>query len=151
MFVRPRRKLVHSEADLWNALAPELVTYLMSFLTLGIFWNGQQVQLQHLERSDRKLTWLQLWFLFAVTLMPFSTRLLAEVILYRPALLVQHRRALGAAPAHQQPDAGEQDVGPVKQPSSAAALCFLDTRISIAFIVVVQLNYVIASGFRRAR
>jgi uncharacterized membrane protein len=35
-----------TEQDLWNAmltLGPRLVTYLVSFLTLGIFWNAQQV------------------------------------------------------------------------------------------------------------
>ena len=35
---------IHSEQDLLAALlalAPRLVTYLMSFLTLGIFWLGQ--------------------------------------------------------------------------------------------------------------
>ncbi len=34
-------------------LAPRLVVYLMSFLTLGIFWVGQQMQLSHFARSDR--------------------------------------------------------------------------------------------------
>src|SRR5713226_10267893 len=36
-----------SEATVWNALVPlgpHLLTYLMSFLTLGIFWAGQQTQ-----------------------------------------------------------------------------------------------------------
>jgi hypothetical protein len=58
-----------------------VITYLMSFLTLGIFWNEQQAQLNHLERSDRHLTWIHMAFLFAVSLMPFSTRLLAEFML----------------------------------------------------------------------
>src|SRR5208283_315968 len=77
----PAKELIHSEADLWQALAglaPQLVVYLMSFITLGIFWVGQQTQLNHLARSDRHLTWIHLAFLFAVTLLPFSTRLLAD-------------------------------------------------------------------------
>jgi uncharacterized membrane protein len=48
---------------------------------------GQQTQLNHLARSDRELTWIHLAFLFAVTLMPFSTRLLNEFLSYRTALL----------------------------------------------------------------
>ena len=39
---------VHSERDLWLAiiaLLPRVLMYLMSFLTLGIFWIGQQTQL----------------------------------------------------------------------------------------------------------
>ena len=40
----PAHEAIHSEHDLLAALlalAPRLVTYLMSFLTLGIFWLGQ--------------------------------------------------------------------------------------------------------------
>src|SRR5260370_1981896 len=75
----------------WGALvslAPQIVMYLMSFITLGIFWVGQQTQLNHLSRSHRSLSWTHLAFLFAVTIMPFSTRLLAEYAGYRTALLV---------------------------------------------------------------
>jgi len=41
----PARELINSESALRNALAalaPELLVYLMSFQTLGIFWVGQQ-------------------------------------------------------------------------------------------------------------
>jgi uncharacterized membrane protein len=86
-------KLPHatSDAALWGALltlVPRFVTYGLSFLTLGIFWNGQQTQLLYLERADRHLTWIHLAFLAAVALMPFSTSLLAEYIGLRLALLV---------------------------------------------------------------
>jgi uncharacterized membrane protein len=57
----------------------------MSFLTLGIFWVGQQAQLSTFTRSDRALTWIHLTFLLTVTLMPFSTGLLAEDTTYRLA------------------------------------------------------------------
>src|SRR6266571_9546966 len=72
---------INTEQDLWGALvqlAPRLLTYFMSFLTLGIFWVGQQTQLNHFTRSDRNLAWIHLGFLLAVSLMPFSTGLLAE-------------------------------------------------------------------------
>src|SRR5579862_7478172 len=87
----PAVDAIHSERDLWHALAaaaPQIVMYMMTFLTLGIFWIGQQTQLNHLSRSHRALTWLHIAFLFAVTLMPFSTRLLAEFAPYRAALVV---------------------------------------------------------------
>jgi Endosomal/lysosomal potassium channel TMEM175 len=87
----PAAEAVHSERDLWRALltlSPQLVMYMMSFLTLGIFWIGQQTQLNHLARSTRGLAWMHLLFLFAVTLTPFSTRLLAEHTAYRSALLL---------------------------------------------------------------
>src|SRR5215216_1921823 len=57
---------IHAEYDLWRALvalAPRLVPYLLSFMTLGIFWVGQQTQLNHFARSDRTLTWIHIGFL----------------------------------------------------------------------------------------
>ena len=86
----PAMEVIHSERDLSAALLavlPQLVMYTMSFMTLGIFWVGQQTQLNHLERSDRHLTWINIAFLFAVTLMPFSTKLLALFYTYRLALV----------------------------------------------------------------
>ena len=69
-------------------LTPQLGIYLMSFLTLDIFWVGQQTQLRHLARSDRNLAWIHLIFLFAISLMPFSTSLMAAFIAFPTALLV---------------------------------------------------------------
>ena len=44
----PAIEAIHSEAGIRMALAnlaPRLLVYIMSFLTLGIFWIGQQTQL----------------------------------------------------------------------------------------------------------
>jgi uncharacterized membrane protein len=81
----PAHELIHSEQDFLHALLalfPQFDTYLMSFLTLTIFWNGQQAQLDLFARTNRHLTWIHMSFLFAVSIMPFSTRLLAEFINY---------------------------------------------------------------------
>jgi uncharacterized membrane protein len=163
---------VHSERDLWRALlaiAPEIVMYLMTFLTLGIFWVGQQTLLNHLSRSDRALTWLHLTFLFGVTLMPFSTRLLAEFAAYRTALVVYWLNIvlLGATlylswGCAVRAALTKQDVSPEVVAAICrrivsgqslyafgALLCLFSTYWSIAFIVVVQLNYAIAPRFPR--
>jgi uncharacterized membrane protein len=163
---------IHSERDLWRALAacaPQIVMYLMTFLTLGIFWIGQQTQLNHLSSSGRGLTWLHLAFLFAVTLMPFSTRLLAEFAAYRAALVVYWANIAllggtlyltwGSAVRN---GLVKNDVTPetiaaicrriiIGQSFYAfgALLCLFNTYWSIAFIVVVQLNYAIAPRFSR--
>src|ERR1700753_119442 len=87
----PAAAAVHSDRDLWAAivaLGPRLLMYAMSFLTLGIFWVGQQTQLNHLARSEGGLSWIHLVFLSFVTLTPFSTTLLAEFLEYRAALLL---------------------------------------------------------------
>jgi uncharacterized membrane protein len=78
----------HVVWDVLRGLAPHVLTYLMSFLTLGIFWVGQQTQLSHFSRSNRDLTWIHLVFLLGVMLMPFSTTLLADYITYRLAVVV---------------------------------------------------------------
>jgi uncharacterized membrane protein len=90
-FHTPEPTDIHSEADLLRALAtsaPRLLPWLLSLLTLGIFWLGQQTQLSQLERSNRDLTWLHFVFLAVVTVLPFSARLLADFLEYRTAFLV---------------------------------------------------------------
>jgi len=163
----PGKEAAHSEQDLWRmlcAIGPQLLAYLMSFLTLGIFWNGQQVQLNLFDRGDQRLTWIHLAFLFAVTLMPFSTRLLAEFIALRTALvwywlnvlllglvlLGSWRYASRAGLLRQDLPAGTSQAV-VRRIAIAqalyalgAALCLFDNYASIGFIMLVQLNYAIA-------
>src|SRR5215471_17512362 len=78
----------HVVWDVLHGLAPNLLTYFMSFLTLGIFWVGQQTQLNHFKQSDRHLTWIHFAYLLVVTLMPFSTSLLSAYITSRLALVI---------------------------------------------------------------
>src|SRR5580658_163864 len=76
----PAAAQVHGERELLAALCvlgPQWLAYFMSFLTLGILWAGQQTQLNHLAEGTRDLTWIHLGFLFTITLLPLSTRLLA--------------------------------------------------------------------------
>ncbi len=163
----PAAEAIHSERDLLHALAPlapRLLVYLMSFMTLGIFWVGQQVQLSHLARSTRDLTWTHLIFLVAVTLMPFSTALMAAFIGFRVALLVYWLNILllGAllfaswrcaiASAVLNPGLAPGTIIAVQRRIViaqalyvvGALLCVFNTYCSIGFIVLVQLNYVIA-------
>ncbi len=163
----PARELIHSNADLMHTLvgmSPEFFTYFVSFLTLGIFWNGQQAQLNFVEASDRNFTWIHLAFLLGISTLPFSTRLLSEFILYRGALLFYwlnilylgavlyvswryavRRKLLSTDATHELSCAVERRILIAQALYAAsAALCFFDTRISIAFILLFQLNYVFA-------
>jgi uncharacterized membrane protein len=158
---------IHTDADLWNALVllgPRLVTYLLSFLTLGIFWSGQQTQLNQFERADRHLSWIYIGFLAAVALMPFSTSLLAEFITFRLALIgywaniaVIGLILFGALEYSVRHDFLRRDLPPglvhvlrrrilVAQTLYAigALLAVFGTTWSILFIVIVQLNFAIA-------
>ena len=90
-FRAPEPADIHSEAELLSALlasAHRLMPWLLSLLTLGIFWVAQQTQLSQLARSNRDLTWLHLVFLGIITVLPFTTRLLADFFTYRSAFLI---------------------------------------------------------------
>jgi uncharacterized membrane protein len=87
--VRVPVDFIANERELWNgllALGPRFLVYFMSFLTLGIFWNAQQVQLSCFARGDRHLTWIQIAFLATVAVTPFSTGLVENFIHLRIAL-----------------------------------------------------------------
>ena len=87
----PEAGEIHTEAELLHALvalAPRWLTWGLSVMTLGIFWVGQQAQLNQLERADRDFTWLSYLFLAAITALPFSTRVLADFFEFRTAILL---------------------------------------------------------------
>jgi uncharacterized membrane protein len=163
----PTAAQVHSEGELLAALCalgPQWVAYLMSFLTLGIFWAGQQTQLNHIGEGTRDLTWIHLGFLFAVTLLPLSTRLLAEFITYRSALLLYwfNILILGAMLYWSWTHATHANLVKNDTPNEVrtsickriltaqslyavgAALCVINTWVGIGAIVLVQLNYALA-------
>lgn len=163
----PAAEHIHSERELLLALCalgPQWLTYGMSFVTLGIFWAGQQTQLNQIKEGSRDLTWIHLVFLFAITMMPLSTRLLAEFITYRTALGVYWLNIFvpGAmlfwswsfATRHDlvKDDIPEDVKGSICRRiviaqalyACGAALCFLSNWVSLGVIVLVQLNYAIA-------
>jgi uncharacterized membrane protein len=165
----PSAAQVHSERELLaalGALGPQWVAYGMSFLTLGIFWAGQQTQLNYIREGSRDLTWIHLGFLFSITFMPLSTRLLAEFITYRVALGIYWLNIFvpGAmlywswahATGHNliKPETPDEVRGSICRRiliaqslyAAGAALCFIHTWVSLAVIVLVQLNYAIAPG-----
>jgi uncharacterized membrane protein len=169
----PVPSAIHTNRDLEIALlglVPELTTSLLSFMTLGIFWLGHQTQLHFLARSDRHLTWIHLGFLFAVTLSPFSTKLLYDFVEYRVALVIYWANifALGAIlyggwgyavragllKADTAPDIPAAVCRRIVVAQAlyavGAALCVINTYWSIGFILLVQINYVLALKSRWA-
>lgn len=168
----PSAEHIHSERELLAALAalgPQWIAYGMSFITLGIFWAGQQTQLNHVGEGTRDLTWIHLGFLFAITFMPLSTRLLAEFITYRSALLIywanilvpgamlywswmyatRHRLVKKDTPDEVSHSICRRILIAQSWYAAGAALCVINTYVSIGLIVLVQLNYAIAPRLRR--
>jgi len=139
----PAAEAIHSEHDLWRALvtlAPRLLMYMMSFMTLGIFWVGQQTQLNHLRRSNRSLTWIHLAFLF----MYWLTIFLLGATLYWSWVCALGSGLVKDDMPPQISDAIKRRIV-VGQSLYAfgALLCVFSPYWSIGFIVLVQLNYVI--------
>jgi uncharacterized membrane protein len=53
-------------------LAPNLLSYALTFVILGVLWVGHHNQYFYIRRADRVLLWINIFFLMAVSLLPFS-------------------------------------------------------------------------------
>jgi uncharacterized membrane protein len=160
----PAHEAIHSERDLLvaiAALAPRFLTYALSFLTLTIFWFGQQAQHGLIAKSDRRLATLNLCFLAFIALLPFSTDLLADFLEFRTAVLVYwlNLLMLGAtlfASWRYAERSGFVDDGVDPETTRTvylrivkaqilwavgAALCLVSPLLSVGFILVAQLVY----------
>ncbi len=91
-----------TDARLWGALFaiwPRLLTWLLSFWVLTIFWIGDVRALASFNAVNRFLLRLSLWRLALVSLLPFSTALMGEHGDHAPAaaLYAGHLCLLAAA------------------------------------------------------
>jgi uncharacterized membrane protein len=65
----------------WDALQPlipVLLTYMLSFVLLGIYWNNHHHMLQAAERVTGGVLWANLHLLFWLSLVPFVTGWMGE-------------------------------------------------------------------------
>ena len=172
----PITEAIKTEHDLFNAfctLTPKFLSYFLSFMTLGIFWTGHSAQYIYIEKSDRHLNWLSLFFLLFVSILPFTTAFLSEYITFKLAVGVYWLNifALGAmlyihwgyASAHgfiNLPNIEKASVSKainrrivIAQSlyAAGALLCFINNYVSVGVIIVIQLNYAVAFGFRKKR
>jgi uncharacterized membrane protein len=161
----PADQLVNSEGQIWQRLAlmaPKFLTYLLGFMTLGIFWVGHTTQLTHLARTDRHSTWLNILFLMLVSLLPFTTAFLNEHIEYRSALLVYWLNIMLCGVVlyvhwhycvrHKLIEESEESAIVVKTLyrrivfaqllyAAGGLLCLFNNYLSIGAILAVQFNY----------
>jgi uncharacterized membrane protein len=78
-----------TELTLWHNLVlmwPNLMAFALSFVMLGIYWAAQRSQHHHLHRVDTRFQWINMHFLMFVSLVPFSTRILADFPMNQLAL-----------------------------------------------------------------
>jgi uncharacterized membrane protein len=72
-----------SSLDLWKALSKEYISflsYVLSFLIAGVWWNAHHRNFEHIRSSDSTLRWLNLIFLLWIALLPFFTKILDNYI-----------------------------------------------------------------------
>jgi len=59
-------------------LLPVFITYVLSFVYLGIYWNNHHHMLHATTRVDGKILWANLHLLFWLSLLPFVTGWMGE-------------------------------------------------------------------------
>jgi uncharacterized membrane protein len=57
---------------------PELLTYVLSFVYLGIYWNNHHHMLHAADRINGKILWANMHLLFWLSLIPFVTGWMGE-------------------------------------------------------------------------
>ena len=160
---------IKTEGDLFNSLCvlmPKFLSYFLSFMTMGIFWTGQTTQFDYIEKYDRNLNWISLFFLLFVTLLPFSTSFLSVHIGFKVALALywlnifllglllfihwnyasKHGYTTLQGEEKKAMDSAIRKRIIIAQSLYAfgALLCFINIYLSIGFIIAVQLNYAFA-------
>lgn len=153
-----------SDAEMWTALkamGPGFLSFFLSFLTLGIFWIGHSTQFHFISQTDRKMSWISIFFLMFVSLLPFTSDVLSHHIenKFSIALYWLNILVMGLMLYINWTYAGRKGLlsgEGLKEASHAikrriiiaqslyglgALLCFINTYLSLFFIVAVQLNY----------
>jgi uncharacterized membrane protein len=59
-------------------VAPIFLSYVLSFVNLGIYWNNHHHLLQAISRVDGRVLWANLHLLFWLSLIPFTTAWMGE-------------------------------------------------------------------------
>ncbi|RSC93050.1 TMEM175 family protein [Tenacibaculum singaporense] len=70
------------------SVAPVFISYLLSFIYLGIYWNNHHHLMQVTEKVNGKILWANLHLLFWLSLIPFTTSWVGEHENYYEALPV---------------------------------------------------------------
>jgi uncharacterized membrane protein len=142
-------------------LVPVFLTYVLSFVYLGIYWNNHHHMLQATDRINGRVLWANLHLLFWLSLFPFTTGWMGENHFASTPAAVYGVVALGAAIAYyilQTLVIAEQgrdstlalaigrDLKGKASPvvyASAIALSFVNRWIALALYVVVALMWLV--------
>lgn len=95
-------KVPHGDtlADLRDTTSVGLLTYVLSFVYIGIYWNNHHHMFQLTERVTAGVLWANLHLLFWLSLYPFTTAWMDETTLARVPTTVYGINLLAAAVAY---------------------------------------------------
>ena len=148
----------------WDALRPVLphfLTYVLSYIYLGIYWNNHHHMLHATQRVNGRILWANLHLLFWLSLVPFVTGWLGEnhvapgpAALYGVVMLcaaIAYVILQGAIVRHHGPESGlakaigRDSKGKISLASYAAAipLAYVNRWISVALYVFVAMLWLI--------
>lgn len=150
---------------LWQ-LWPKLASYVVSFVMLGVLWIGHHYQLNHMQRTTRALLWLNLWFLLAITFLPFGAAVLgseyrdpwamalyAATVMLAGGALLAHWAYAARQPDVLAPNVDATVVAALKAriwlglaiSAAAIAIGFVDTRVSLVVMLALPFVYLARS------
>jgi uncharacterized membrane protein len=152
------------QGDGWDALRPQLpvlLTYVLSFIYVGIYWNNHHHMFQVTGEVDGVILWANLHLLFWLSLVPVVTGWMGEnhfaplpTAVYGVVLLlaaIAYWILQTAIIAHQGPNSAlraavgrdlKGKISPVLY-LAAILLAFVNCRISLALYIIVALMWLI--------
>jgi uncharacterized membrane protein len=89
-----------SDLEALRPLIPVFLSYVLSFIYLGIYWSNHHHLLQVVERVNGRVLWANLHLLFWLSLVPFTTAWLGENGMSRWPAAAYGVTLLGAAIAY---------------------------------------------------
>ena len=61
---------------------PKFAAFVLSFITLGMFWSFHHIMFQHIKHINEKVVWINMLYLMFAALVPFSTAMLGEYTIF---------------------------------------------------------------------
>ena len=152
------------------ALWPKVASFVISFVVAAILWVAHHSQFHWVRRTDRRHIWINLLFLLALSLLPFSAALLGAHPGARVSVLVYGANVIAAGAgllAQWQYAVGHGLLDPARPPSfdhavrrrmvggqiaywAAMAVAVVSPRSAFWLYVVYALGYVVLQLFPEA-
>jgi uncharacterized membrane protein len=150
------------------ALWPKFLSYLVAFVSLGVFWIVHHTMYHVVRRVDRALLWLNIGFFMFVSLLPFTTsvlnafpRALVAPFLFGANLAVvgwllfiqwiylssQHGMLLGLVTAEYRAGVKSRLLAVPIAVTLTAFICFWSAGISVAIYLLLLPLYMLLGSF----